>query len=124
MLPDDSPDALDLEEQMLMLCPTGLLKFGTASRKLRVALAGLASWMANEFPPWAPYRALMSGRLLALDKSPGVRPVGVGETWRRCIAKCVILAIGKEAKESCGIDQLCAGLESGGEEGIHAMQQV
>jgi hypothetical protein len=59
-----------------------LLKFGTASRKLRVALAGLASWMANEFPPWAAYRALMSGRLLALDKCPGVRPVGVGETWR------------------------------------------
>jgi hypothetical protein len=27
-----------------------LLKFGTASRKLRVALAGLASWKANEFP--------------------------------------------------------------------------
>jgi hypothetical protein len=32
-----------------------------------VALAGLASWKANEFPPWAAYRALMSGRLLALD---------------------------------------------------------
>ncbi len=64
-----------------------LLKFGTASCKLRVALAGLSAWLANGFPPWAAYRALMAGRLLALDKCPGVRPIGVGETWRRCIAK-------------------------------------
>ncbi len=105
-------------------CSHWLLKFGTASRKLRVALAGLSAWMANGFPPWAAYRALMAGRLLALDKSPGVRPIGVGETWRRCIAKCVLLVSGNEAKESCGIDQLCAGLESGVEGGIHALQHV
>ena len=66
----------------------------------------------------------MAGRLLALDKCPGVRPIGVGENWRRCIVKCILLVSGNEAKESCGIDQLCAGLESGVEGGIHGMQQV
>jgi hypothetical protein len=101
-----------------------LLKFGAASRRLRITLAGLSAWMASVFPPWAAYRALMAGRLLALDKSLGIRPIGVGETWWRCIAKCVLLVSGKEAKESCGIDQLCAGLESGVEGGIHAMQHV
>ncbi len=31
---------------------------------------------------------------------------------------------GAEAKEACGIDQLCAGLEAGIEGGIHAMQAL
>ena len=66
----------------------------------------------------------MSGRLCALDKCPGVRPVGVGETWRRATAKILLLVAGAEAKEACGIDQLCAGLEAGIEGGIHAMQAL
>jgi hypothetical protein len=101
-----------------------LLQFGVASQKLRVALAGFAEWMANEFPPWAAYRGIMAGRLLALDKSPGIRPIGVGETWRRAIAKCILQAAGKDAKEACGTDQLCAGLEAGLEGGIHAAQHM
>jgi hypothetical protein len=40
--------------------------------------------------------------------------------------KCILLVAGKNArKESCGIDQLCAGLEAGAEQGsIHAMQHL
>ena len=34
--------------------------------------------LANNSPPWEAYRALMYGHLIALDKHPGVRPVGVG----------------------------------------------
>jgi hypothetical protein len=30
----------------------------------------------------------------------------------------------EQAKEACGIDQLCAGLEAGIEGGIHAMQAL
>jgi hypothetical protein len=37
---------------------------------------------------------------------PGIRPVGIGETWRRAIAKCILMVAGSEAKETCGIDQL------------------
>ena len=40
----------------------------------------------------------MSGRLIALDKHPGIRPVGVGETWRRLMAKCMLQVMGPEAK--------------------------
>ena len=75
-----------------------LLRFGVASTKLRVALAEFTDWLSNGFPPWAGYRGLMSGRLCALDKCPGVRPVGVGETWRRATAKIVLLVAGTEAK--------------------------
>jgi hypothetical protein len=100
-----------------------LLRFGASSKRLRAALAVLACWMANDSPPWAAIRALMAGRLLAIDKSPGIRPIGIGETWRRAIAKCVLHVAGSAAKEACGIDQLCAGLESGIEGAIHAMNQ-
>ena len=66
----------------------------------------------------------MTGRLVALDKCPGVRPIGVGETWRRLIAKTTLLLAGSEAKELCGIQQLCAGLEAGIEGGIHAIDEL
>jgi hypothetical protein len=39
-------------------------------------------------------------------------------------AKIVLRLAGGEAKEACGIDQLCAGLEAGIEGGIHAINQL
>ena len=56
-----------------------LLRFGCASEELRVVVARLADWMDNSSPPWAAYCARMACRLAALDKSPGLRPVGGGE---------------------------------------------
>jgi hypothetical protein len=44
-----------------------LLHFGIASGRLQQALIDFAEWMGNEFLPWAAYRALMAGRLLALE---------------------------------------------------------
>ena len=41
----------------------------------------------------------MPGRLIGLDKCHWVRPVGVGETWRRMLDKCVFVVTGEEAKE-------------------------
>jgi hypothetical protein len=66
----------------------------------------------------------MAGRLLAIDKCPGICPIGIGETWRRAIAKCILHVAGKDAKEACGIDQLCAGFKSGIEGAVHSMQQM
>ncbi len=101
-----------------------LLQYGTRSEKLRKTIAEFTSWLANDNPPWAAYRALMSGRLLALDKCPGIRPIGIGETFRRLMAKLVIAVTRNEAQIACGVDQLCAGLQAGIEGGIHAVQQI
>eukprot|EP00957_Ditylum_brightwellii_P142172 10831839-Ditylum_brightwellii.AAC.1 len=60
-----------------------LLQFGTSSEALRVEMAEWACWLANESPPWAAYCALMAGRLVALDKCPGTRPVRIEEIFRR-----------------------------------------
>ena len=67
--------------------------------------------MSNYRPPWATYRTLMSGRLIGLDKFPGVRPVGLGEIWRWILAKCMFVVMEAGAKEACGKEQLYSGLE-------------
>ena len=54
---------------------------------LSTSVETFVDWLSNGSPPWAAYCAFMSGRLIALDKQPDVRPVGVGETWRRLFAK-------------------------------------
>jgi hypothetical protein len=99
-----------------------LLRYGRASGKLRQELAAWVEWLSNESPPWAAYRALMSRRLVALDKQPGVWPVAIGEIWQRCIAKGILVGSGAEAKGTCGSVQLCAGLEAGIEGALHAVR--
>ena len=98
-----------------------LLRFGCASEELRVIVASLADWMANSSPLWATYCALMAWRLVALNKRPGVRPVGIEETLRRALAKHVMRAAWDQAKTACGSLQLCAGLEAGIEGATHAV---
>ena len=56
-----------------------------------------------------------------LEKHTGIRPVGVGETWRFMMAKCLLWLTGKEAKNACGTAQLAGVVEAGIEGGIHAM---
>jgi hypothetical protein len=58
-----------------------LLAFGVTIESLRHSLANFTNWLANNIPPWEAYRAMRAGRLLALDKIPGVRPIGISETW-------------------------------------------
>jgi hypothetical protein len=101
-----------------------LLAFGNASETLRHSLANIANWLANNLPPWATYRAMWSGRLLALDKMPGVIPIGIGETWRRAIAKAVLLIAGREVAILCKTDNLCGGLQGGIDGMIHAAQPM
>ena len=61
--------------------------------------------------------------LVSLDKSPGVCPVGIGETLRRAPAKLIMRADGDQAKTVCGNLQLGAGLEAGIEGATHTVGQ-
>ena len=90
-----------------------LMRFGAASAELRLIFGDFVEWLGNGRPPWSAYRALMGFRLVALDKQPGIRPAGVGETWRRMMVKCLLRVAGPEAKASCGMTQLAGGLEAG-----------
>lgn len=61
--------------------------------------------------------------LIALDKCPGVRPFGVGETLWRVVSKVIRLAMRFDAEEVCGMTQLWAGTRAGIEGAIHDMNE-
>ena len=60
-----------------------LLKFGEGSTRLRTSVETFVDWSANGILTLAAYCVFISGRIIAVDKQPGVRLVSVGETWRR-----------------------------------------
>ena len=74
-------------------------------------------------PPWDTYNTLMACCLVALDNRPGVRPMEIGETLRRDMAKLVTRAAGDQENMECGNMQLCVGLEAGIEGETHAVGQ-
>ena len=41
--------------------------------------------------------ALVACRLVALDKNPGIRPIGIGETLRRLIGKAILCIVQRTA---------------------------
>ena len=98
-----------------------LLRFGAASGELRVIFEEFGEWLCNGQPPWASYCAMMSGRLIALDKCPGIIPVGIGETWCRLLANCLLWLTGQEEKAAYGTDQLEGGMEEGIEGAIYSI---
>ena len=63
---------------------------------------------------------LLAYHLIALDKYPGVRPIGIGDTARRIISKAVFSIESSDIQEVTGSQQLCGGQISGVEAAIHA----
>ena len=55
----------------------------------------------------------MASHLIALDKGPGVRSIGIGQTLYRIIGKALCLATHLDAALVCGSYQLRAGLQAG-----------
>ena len=80
--------------------------------------------MCNQILPWSKVRALVSGRLIALDKCLGVRPIGIGECLRRIICKSVAEFTKTDLEETFSTDQLACGLKIGVEGAIHALSDV
>ena len=80
--------------------------------------------MDNKSPSWAAYREFMSSRLIALDKNPGVRLVGVEETWRRLFSKIVLKITGPKITMTCQDDHMCVRLKAVIEGAVHRVQAI
>jgi hypothetical protein len=105
-----------------------LLHHGPASAALREAVAELARMVSNEVADQDGceelLRAFNANRLVALDKCPGVRPIGIGECLRRIIGKVVALKTKHEVVDEGGTDQLATSLPAAIEGGVHTMREL
>ena len=66
----------------------------------------------------------MSCRLTALDKNPGVCPIGICEVVRRNIAKAILSVTNEDIQDAAGSLQLCGSQKAGTEAAVHAMNQA
>ena len=78
-------------------------RFSAESEELREELAVWTRWLANGSPPWAAYRALMTGRL---------------------VSKLVHKLTTKHTMEACGSNNLCGGLKAGIEGAIYVSKRA
>ena len=62
--------------------------------------------------------------LIALDKQPGVCPVGVGKTWRQLFANILLKVTGPEATMSCQDYQMCAELKAAIDGAVYGVQYI
>ena len=96
--------------------------FKGRSYDLRNAVALLARRICTEGRSTATMSAFTACRLTALDKSPGVHPIGVAQLLRRIVGKVTISAMKPDILQAVGTTQLCAGQDGGCEAAVHAMR--
>ena len=96
--------------------------FKAASSELCLSLT--AKRLSTELVDPASIAPLMACRLIALDKNPGVRPIGIGDTARRIIAKSILNITRQDIQDAAGSLQLCAGQISGTEAAVHTVRSL
>ena len=100
------------------------ISFKTCSSDLCNSLAALTRRICSNYVDPMGLSAFVACRLIALDKCPGVRPIGIGETCRRIIGKAVLSVVSPDILDVAGSLQLCAGQEGGCETAVHAIRQI
>ena len=88
------------------------------------SLALVANKISSSYVDPEALTTFVACRLIAIDKQPGVRPIGIGEVTRRIVSKAIILIIGEEIKDVADTLQLCAGQDAGCEAGVHSTRIV
>ena len=98
--------------------------FKSASRDLCCSLAAVGRRLCTSLVNPEGLSAFVACRLIPLDKSPGVRPIGVGEVPRRIISKAILWILSSDIQDAAGPLQVCAGQVGGCEAAIHAMRLI
>jgi hypothetical protein len=101
-----------------------LLHHKTQSECLRKAMMTWVDWLSHGLPPYAMYCAVNMVHTVALNKTPSVRLLGVGEVWMHLWFNCSHAKTKVEAASTCKNLQLCVGLCSGIEANFHAIRAI
>ena len=96
--------------------------FKSISNALCQSLVQCAKGLCTEYIDPKILSPLLSCRLIALNKNPGVRPIRIGEIPRRIIAKAVLRITRGDIQDAAGALQLSAGQIAGVETAIHMVQ--
>ena len=116
------PSGVDANGFKRLLASKSFKRSGT---NLCNAIATMTRKLCTEHVDPSSIEALVSSRLIPLDKGEGaVRPIGVGEVLRRIIGKCVTRVTKCDVIAASGSLQVCAGLKSGSEAAVHAIRNI
>ena len=96
--------------------------FKGASSDLCHSLALVARRICTSYVDPKSLSPFLAYRLIALDKNAGVRPIGIGDTARRIIAKAVLSEAKPDIQEASGCLQMCGGQIAGIEAAVHAVR--
>ena len=113
------PSALDVSFWKKM-CTS----FRHESDELCNSVAAVARKLCSKYVDPSGIEALLASRLIALDKNPGVRPIGVGEVCRMLIGKATLLLLRQDVIDVTGCRQLCAGQKSACESIVHCVREL
>ena len=98
--------------------------FGKESDALAHSIALMTRRLCTSLVDPASVYPLLSCRLIALNKNPGVRPIGIGEMLRRIVGRSVVQHLKSEIIEAAGPLQLASGQQGGNEAAVHAMNNI
>ena len=98
--------------------------FRHESDELCNSVAAVARKLCSKYVDPSGIEALLASRLIALDKNPGVRPIGVGEVCRRLIGKAALLLLRQDVIDVTACRQLCAGRKSACESIVHCVREL
>ena len=119
------PTKIDSEIWRQMLCSRSFLP---ASQNLCEETAVFTRRLCREYIDPRPLQEYTAGRLIPLNKDPTtpeltIRPIGIGEAFRRIVGKTLMAFLKPDMIEAAGPLQTCSGSPGGIEAAIHAMSE-
>ena len=97
--------------------------YAAASDQLCSVLAEDARRICADSVGQRDLEAFTAARLIALDKRSGIRPIAVGEVYRRIIARAVMPVVENDVMDVVAPSQLCVGIPFACETCVHAMHE-
>ena len=91
---------------------------------IHVFAEGSERRISSSFVDPEPLQPLIACRLIAMDKCPGVRPIGIGEVVRHILSKAILSVDHPLSKRLLDPHQLCAWQKSGCEAAIHVLEEL